>query len=109
MLVIPEGADIVFLWVRQRKGGEIRGGGRISNYFAPFQHVDQLVDSVHVFLQETLTLVLHLRTKEPVIQSSPVSIIQRLQETHSTQHFLSKLTQKLVFFKKIAPCLQSGT
>lgn len=63
-----------------KKGGESGSGNIINNYFATFQHVYLLlVDSVLVFLQETLTLVLHLGTKDRVIQSTrTLSSIQSL-------------------------------
>lgn len=50
-----------------KKGGESGSRNIINNYPATFQHVYLLlVDSVLVFLQETLTLVLHLGTKDQV-------------------------------------------
>lgn len=55
------GVDIIVLWATQREGRRC-GVQRVINYYlAIFQHVDLLlVDCVLVFLQETLTLVLHL-------------------------------------------------
>lgn len=57
------GVDIVVFWATQREGKQCVVEHVLHCYLAIFQHIYLLlVDCVLVFLQEALTLVLHLGT-----------------------------------------------